>query len=135
MPDQPSVVNHDVDCWVVETAIRTRITSTSRPAARARIWKARSPSARCCVSGRADPAGAAGSARVTVFTTGGPPRPRTSRQSCCGRDRKSTRLNSSHPSISYAVFCLKKKKKKKKNRTKKKKKTKQTKKKKKKKTK
>src|SRR6266568_7299635 len=32
---------------------------------------------------------------------------------CCG-DRKSTRLNSSHSSISYAVFCLKKKKKKKK---------------------
>src|SRR5690348_16667733 len=28
------------------------------------------------------------------------------------QDRKSTRLNSSHPSISYAVFCLKKKKKK-----------------------
>src|SRR5207249_7427252 len=27
-----------------------------------------------------------------------------------GRDRKSTRLNSSHVSISYAVFCLKKKK-------------------------
>src|SRR5438067_12469646 len=27
------------------------------------------------------------------------------------RDRKSTRLNSSHVSISYAVFCLKKKKK------------------------
>src|SRR5438067_12288466 len=31
-----------------------------------------------------------------------------------GADRKSTRLNSSHVSISYAVFCLKKKKKKKK---------------------
>src|ERR1022692_5075113 len=36
---------------------------------------------------------------------------------CCGsicgaaRDRKSTRLNSSHLVISYAVFCLKKKKK------------------------
>src|SRR5690348_17826835 len=30
-------------------------------------------------------------------------------------DRKSTRLNSSHPSISYAVFCLKKKKKKQKH--------------------
>src|SRR5690348_17663546 len=30
------------------------------------------------------------------------------------QDRKSTRLNSSHPSISYAVFCLKKKKKNKK---------------------
>src|SRR5438309_3510108 len=28
-----------------------------------------------------------------------------------GVDRKSTRLNSSHSSISYAVFCLKKKKK------------------------
>src|SRR2546430_4583469 len=27
-----------------------------------------------------------------------------------GRDRKSTRLNSSHSQISYAVFCLKKKK-------------------------
>src|SRR3989440_982019 len=27
-----------------------------------------------------------------------------------GRDRKSTRLNSSHDQISYAVFCLKKKK-------------------------
>src|SRR5947209_14551980 len=27
-----------------------------------------------------------------------------------GRDRKSTRLNSSHANISYAVFCLKKKK-------------------------
>src|SRR3712207_7634198 len=28
----------------------------------------------------------------------------------CWRDRKSTRLNSSHANISYAVFCLKKKK-------------------------
>src|SRR5690348_18104644 len=32
-------------------------------------------------------------------------------------DRKSTRLNSSHPSISYAVFCLKKKKKTKQHKT------------------
>src|SRR5207253_5826338 len=32
-----------------------------------------------------------------------------------GGDRKSTRLNSSHVAISYAVFCLKKKKIKKKN--------------------
>src|SRR5690349_21876438 len=31
-------------------------------------------------------------------------------------DRKSTRLNSSHVEISYAVFCLKKKKKEKRNR-------------------
>src|SRR5688572_31608174 len=34
-------------------------------------------------------------------------------------DRKSTRLNSSHSQISYAVFCLKKKKKKKKKKNKK----------------
>src|SRR5438876_4875637 len=33
-----------------------------------------------------------------------------SRRHLDGEDRKSTRLNSSHPSISYAVFCLKKKK-------------------------
>src|SRR5262245_65345249 len=33
------------------------------------------------------------------------------------QDRKSTRLNSSHLGISYAVFCLKKKKKKKKKNT------------------
>src|SRR5438445_6442657 len=32
-------------------------------------------------------------------------------------DRKSTRLNSSHANISYAVFCLKKKKKNKKQKT------------------
>src|SRR5438445_2694765 len=32
-------------------------------------------------------------------------------------DRKSTRLNSSHANISYAVFCLKKKKKKKQTNT------------------
>src|SRR3989454_5997768 len=41
------------------------------------------------------------------------PSPRWSsatRRTCCSRDRKSTRLNSSHLVISYAVFCLKKKK-------------------------
>src|SRR5690348_18014059 len=32
-------------------------------------------------------------------------------EQCRQVDRKSTRLNSSHPSISYAVFCLKKKRK------------------------
>ena len=35
--------------------------------------------------------------KVPVYRTGG------------SRDRKSTRLNSSHANISYAVFCLKKK--------------------------
>src|SRR6266566_6269450 len=34
----------------------------------------------------------------------------TARESAGRRDRKSTRLNSSHLVISYAVFCLKKKK-------------------------
>src|SRR5689334_24122890 len=46
------------------------------------------------------------------------PRPRSARGPRSfreGADRKSTRLNSSHSSISYAVFCLKKKKKKKNN--------------------
>src|SRR2546426_7707602 len=43
-----------------------------------------------------------------------PPRPETGRHIHPlrpGEDRKSTRLNSSHLVISYAVFCLKKKKK------------------------
>src|SRR5947209_14979890 len=40
-----------------------------------------------------------------------PPRPAFPGSDPCGRrDRKSTRLNSSHANISYAVFCLKKKK-------------------------
>src|SRR5690348_18102501 len=34
---------------------------------------------------------------------------RAERRDIDREDRKSTRLNSSHPSISYAVFCLKKK--------------------------
>src|SRR5215467_6925621 len=43
-------------------------------------------------------------------TIGGAPITRASCSSATG-DRKSTRLNSSHLVISYAVFCLKKKKK------------------------
>src|SRR2546430_12207817 len=35
---------------------------------------------------------------------------RVMRERSAGGDRKSTRLNSSHSQISYAVFCLKKKK-------------------------
>src|SRR3989440_9525194 len=35
---------------------------------------------------------------------------RSATASSASRDRKSTRLNSSHDQISYAVFCLKKKK-------------------------
>src|SRR3712207_7796000 len=37
-------------------------------------------------------------------------RPRNPQENEQSRDRKSTRLNSSHANISYAVFCLKKKK-------------------------
>src|SRR5689334_25415293 len=56
--------------------------------------------------------------RARVRTSHGPTRrgrPRAARQQRTGlpredEDRKSTRLNSSHSSISYAVFCLKKKK-------------------------
>src|SRR5690625_7173988 len=40
-----------------------------------------------------------------VFPSGSEPAPQVARL----RDRKSTRLNSSHVAISYAVFCLKKK--------------------------
>src|SRR2546422_7851387 len=46
---------------------------------------------------------------VTPFT-GFPLGSLTITASGLGRDRKSTRLNSSHGYISYAVFCLKKKK-------------------------
>src|SRR6266481_2540908 len=38
------------------------------------------------------------------------PQPRSGAYASARPDRKSTRLNSSHSSISYAVFCLKKKK-------------------------
>src|SRR5690606_42132159 len=56
---------------------------------------------------------------TTLFRSRAPlPAPRSGRHplGClgemlrCTRDRKSTRLNSSHVKISYAVFCLKKKK-------------------------
>src|SRR3712207_8466810 len=39
-----------------------------------------------------------------------PSRRQTPSRRVVGEDRKSTRLNSSHANISYAVFCLKKKK-------------------------
>src|SRR2546422_8113359 len=50
-------------------------------------------------------AGAAGPALVVSW------RQNSERPNTVRRDRKSTRLNSSHGYISYAVFCLKKKKK------------------------
>src|SRR5487761_1258152 len=66
-----SVLNHWVDCWDMVTAIRTRITSTSRPDPSERTWKARSPSGLRGASPEADPAGVAGSAcRVALMRTG-----------------------------------------------------------------
>src|SRR5437588_7443935 len=50
------------------------------------------------------PHGIASVRRTSTCSAHGP-----SRRTTC-RDRKSTRLNSSHTVISYAVFCLKKKK-------------------------
>src|SRR6266568_7514309 len=47
---------------------------------------------------------------ICLQTSLPPPRWSPSCCSCSRPDRKSTRLNSSHSSISYAVFCLKKKK-------------------------
>src|SRR3712207_7722993 len=49
---------------------------------------------------------------VALLRVGGRNKPRVRRQGVGRdrRDRKSTRLNSSHANISYAVFCLKKKK-------------------------
>src|SRR2546422_5160315 len=53
-------------------------------------------------------------ARAAPLPRQGDDRARVARRETAGIDRKSTRLNSSHGYISYAVFCLKKKKKKKK---------------------
>src|SRR2546429_4794557 len=52
-------------------------------------------SARCTMAAMSRPAGSKAPATMAP---------------CCAPDRKSTRLNSSHGYISYAVFCLKKKK-------------------------
>src|SRR2546430_12393692 len=52
----------------------------------------------------------AGPPRMTGFQKACPPA-RFALSTPSVRDRKSTRLNSSHSQISYAVFCLKKKKK------------------------
>src|SRR5205085_11674870 len=52
------------------------------------------------------------------WTTFPAARPATISSRTPSTDRKSTRLNSSHSQISYAVFCLKKKKKKKKEKKK-----------------
>src|SRR5439155_19856278 len=72
------------------------IFGSSRSSSRGSIASARaSSSARFCPYGRC----------CTVRSAS------VSSPTSASRDRKSTRLNSSHVAISYAVFCLKKKKK------------------------
>src|SRR2546427_6545733 len=63
--------------------------------------------------GAARRGGRGGRSRDRRRRTGGARLPRVEGVARAPGDRKSTRLNSSHSQISYAVFCLKKKKKKK----------------------
>src|SRR2546430_8999969 len=60
-----------------------------------------------------DPAGAHRARPATIWSMKVKelelPGPVGTRKECTETDRKSTRLNSSHSQISYAVFCLKKK--------------------------
>src|SRR3712207_8365000 len=65
------------------------------------IWSDVDPAARCSGTASAQPS--AGLSRSL-------PVARLAKSRLEDRDRKSTRLNSSHANISYAVFCLKKKK-------------------------
>src|SRR5215468_5184687 len=88
----PSVLNHNEACWVVERAIRTRITSTSRPDPSAMAAKLRSPSGRRSDRGRAGPAGMVGPACcVTVLTITSRSGRRASR--CSWRARSRTRAD------------------------------------------
>src|SRR5947209_16564447 len=50
-----------------------------------------------------------GTPPASASVTGSPSPTSPSQSTSAGQDRKSTRLNSSHANISYAVFCLKKK--------------------------
>src|SRR5437870_10384588 len=80
------------------TEIYTLSLTTLFRSARSRSW----PRSRAC--------GAGGRRRSAAKSL----QPSAARERLTPRiDRKSTRLNSSHVAISYAVFCLKKKKKKK----------------------
>src|SRR5690625_5951528 len=58
----------------------------------------------------ADPASAATARHQLKDVLDAPAHATAHQVSAVGQDRKSTRLNSSHVAISYAVFCLKKKK-------------------------
>src|SRR2546426_7747988 len=74
------------------------------------IWLATDNSGKCMYSSVASSLEGTPSAKISRKADVEPPRKR--RPEHDASDRKSTRLNSSHLVISYAVFCLKKKKKK-----------------------
>src|SRR3712207_8348153 len=104
---------NDVQCWrlrlcvffyndTATTEIYTLSLHDALPISRARVATAR--------RGGAGPPGGSARRRSPPSLRGMSPR-RARRGPPAGRrDRKSTRLNSSHANISYAVFCLKKKK-------------------------
>src|SRR3712207_2539409 len=80
-----------------------RSTYTSKRGASSAAWMARATSTG---SSRRMPGVRPAPWASSVFTTAG-----ITTENSTPADRKSTRLNSSHANISYAVFCLKKKKK------------------------
>src|SRR2546430_4689163 len=84
------------------TLFRSWLRRRARGRAAARARPRRGPGTPPAASPR--PPAPRGSPRAPSLVAGGDPRGAGGR----GEDRKSTRLNSSHSQISYAVFCLKK---------------------------
>src|SRR5574341_1624703 len=81
------------------------------PFHRGRVWRvARAPRQRVGGCRRRARIGGTRLARGRGLAARRPPGGSSRERGCRCEDRKSTRLNSSHQLISYAVFCLKKKK-------------------------
>src|SRR5438477_6663845 len=101
-------------CRLLVATAHAAITHPREGAAQrfARVDDARSEAAQCLVLEHHQPPAAHRRERRKALPVGEPRRAfprRCRRDDHVGIDRKSTRLNSSHMSISYAVFCLKKK--------------------------
>src|SRR3712207_6865802 len=94
-----------VVCFFFNDTATTEIYTLSLHDALPILEQSRERRRRLPAGGRGQPVTAA---RTRTATSSGVPRASTTRTRS---DRKSTRLNSSHANISYAVFCLKKKKK------------------------
>src|SRR5690242_21408943 len=93
------------------SAVKRRVDNTARRSAESgtRRYAFQAINAPAAAASRSAHQGR-GLTKVT-YLIGAPVRGRAARAAVPSPDRKSTRLNSSHMSISYAVFCLKKKKK------------------------